>query len=183
MRFGILDNSRIFVTFDANECTKYSFKQQSFLWLCVSYCLYDIRLSLPVGLLQKCDSGSLARMGGGSLSLFTNFKFHSTMPTNLKFANDAQGVDNARTSPRKREIPSLSLKRQLKYLKAMIRTERNNKLRAYSFILDNCIFDCYSHYCMTTLPDSIPDEFIEIMDIMSLKTDPTLLKNDALWKS
>ena len=36
---------------------------------------------------------------------------------------------------------------------------------------------------MTTLPDSIPDEFIEIMDIMSLKTDPTLLKNDALWKS
>lgn len=30
MRFGILDNSRIFVTFDANECTKYSFKQQSF---------------------------------------------------------------------------------------------------------------------------------------------------------
>ena len=92
MRFGILDNSRIFVTFDANECTKYSFKQQSFLWLCVSYCLYDIRLSLPVGLLQKCDSGSLARMGGGSLSLFTNFKFHSTMPTNLKFANDAQGV-------------------------------------------------------------------------------------------
>ena len=157
MRFGILDNSRIFVTFDANECTKYSFKQQSFLWLCVSYCLYDIRLSLPVGLLQKCDSGSLARMGGGSLSLFTNFKFHSTMPTNLKFANDAQGVD---------------LKRQLKHLKAMIRTERNNKLRAYSFILDNCIFDCYSHYCMTTLPDSIPDEFIEIMDIMSLKTDP-----------
>ena len=62
MRFGILDNSRIFVTFDANECTKYSFKQQSFLWLCVSYCLYDIRLSLPVGLLQKCDSGSLASL-------------------------------------------------------------------------------------------------------------------------
>lgn len=179
MKFGILDNSRIFVLNLAKE-SKHNTSKEYFLCSLVSYFLNRIRLSNPCGCSYLYVYGSLARIREAiAFHIFKNSNFIA-MPKDLKFANDAQGADNARTSPRKREIPSLSLKRQLKHLKTMIRTERNHKLRAYSFILDNSIFDCYSHYCMTTLPDSIPDEFIEIMDIMSLKTDPTLLKQGGI---
>lgn len=82
MNFGISDNSCMFVTFNAKEQTKHISSNGHFLWLCVSYYLHDIRLSLPVRLLQKCYSCSLARMGGGSLSLYHKIKFHLTMPKN-----------------------------------------------------------------------------------------------------
>ena len=183
MKFGILYNIRIFVVLSTNDILKYMLIQRYCLYCFDCYYLQRYRAAQIPCLPLICKfSVFLVEQTEGEQPFFI-IQISKTMTKNLKFANNAQGADNARTSPRKREIPALSLKRQLKHLKAMIRTERNNKLRAYSFILDNCIFDCYSHYCMTTLPDSIPDEFIEIMDIMSLKTDPTLLKNDALWKS
>lgn len=187
MKFGFLDNSRIFVMSRPRTFIEIVFDSVSNTVLIAIICkgirLFKFRMWLS-DIISGSVLGRTITEGGQPLFVLINSNFTTMFQTkNMKFANNAQGADNARTSPRKREIPSLSLKRQLKHLKAMIRTERNHKLRAYSFILDNSIFDCYSHYCMTTLPDSIPDEFIEIMDIMSLKTDPTLLKNDALWKS
>ena len=183
MKFGILDNSRIFVVFFAKETRIIRHTQDTLSLFGTSY-LKNKTVQISCILLRFICDSSFGEAERRSVFLyFINSNFVDTMPKETKFANDAQGADNARTSQRKREIPSLNLKRQLKHLKTMIRTERNHKLRAYSFILDNNIFDCYSHYCMTTLSDSIPNEFIEIMDIMSLKTDPTLLKNDALWKS
>ncbi|MFR3329716.1 MAG: hypothetical protein ACLTSL_06105 [Odoribacter splanchnicus] len=181
MKFGFLDNSRIFVLNLAKDSGHIISDSNTTIWVAIIYRYSELFNSFR-GCLIYID-GVLWRdkhSGIVSVPFFINRKFRHEMPKNAKFANNAQGVDYARTSPRKREIPSLSLKRQLKHLKAMIRTERNHKLRAYSFILDNSIFDCYSHYCMTTLPDSIPDEFIEIMDIMSLKTDPTLLKQGGI---
>lgn len=180
MRFEFIDNSRIFVMNLAKD-SRHIISKEYFLYSLSCYFLNRIRLSNS----YECSyflyaRGSLARIRKAIAFFISKISNFIVMPKNLKFANDAQGVDNARTSQRKREIPSLSLKRQLKHLKTIIRTERNHKLRAYSFILDNSIFDCYSHYCMTTLPDSIPDEFIEIMDIMSLKTDPTLLKQGGI---
>ena len=95
MNFGISDNSCMFVTFNANEQTKHVSRNGYFLWLCVSYYLHDIRLSLPVRLLQKCNGCSLARMGGDGLSLFNNFKIHLTMPTNNELEVKAQGASTS----------------------------------------------------------------------------------------
>lgn len=185
MRFGILDNSRIFVVFSTKDTT-IQIMNRIYYAVLTSIIFKDKSCSNSVWAVQFVLDGVLGRtkQKANSFLIINNSNFIQMFQTkNMKFAENAQGADNARTSQRKRGIPSLSLKRQLKHLKTIIQTERSHKLRAYSFILDNSIFDCYSHYCMTTLPDSIPDEFIEIMDIMSLKTDPTLLKNDALWKS
>lgn len=95
MNFGISDNSCMFVTFNANEQTKHISRNGYFLWLCVSYYLHDIRLSLPVRLLQKCNGCSLARMGGDGLSSFNNFKIHLTMPTNNELEVKAQGASTS----------------------------------------------------------------------------------------
>lgn len=140
MNFGVSDNSCMFVPFKANEQTKHIFSNGYFLWLCVSYYLHDIRLSLPVRLLQKCNGCSLARMGGDGLSLFNDFKIHLTMPTNNELEASTQGVSTSQpqktVSRLEKEI--ISIQKKVSKLQEECRHERNEKYRLLCYINRYC---------------------------------------------
>lgn len=156
MNFGILDNSCMFVTFNANEQTKHISSNGYFLWLCVSYYLHDIRLSLPVRLLQKCNGCSLARMGGDGLSSFNNFKIHLTMPTNNESEVQVQSVPTSQPKPQsKLERELISIQKKVTALQAECKTYEAEKYRLLCYI---------DRYCSCLLSNFLENNPLESRD-------------------
>lgn len=72
------------------------------------------------------------------------------MPKNLKFADNAQGVLNART-PRRNEGKLLSkinsLQGQLESCRNALEIEKNAKNKAYYFIISSGNFNRFAEFC------------------------------------
>lgn len=167
MNFGISDNSCMFVSFNANEQTKHISSNGYFLWLCVSYYLHDIRLSLPVRLLQKCNGCSLARMGGDGLSLFNNFKIHLTMPTNNESEVQVQSVPTSKPQSKlEKNEKSFGYSKNVRMFAAF------NTTRTNCIIGKNFLFPNISYQKNKTV--GLPDAFLPMCNYVRVVTNGRL---------